>query len=618
MALDYLRTRKGIAFGRLVNGSEDVIIIHGDGIPYAQTASSLIANDDLSSSAKGSLYINDTTGKLYSKRTHSALASDWVEVGTGASTVSTQDAFQDSYMGKPSTGSVLPQYSTSWIVSDNDNLTAAIGKLDAEIGQSVLSVKTRSVGQLSDQAINRNINALDAAIGSNVSSTNYIFSSNAVNANLSILDNKVFNHEGRLATIETGLHWIDAVVATTGSSLATKSGLTALGDDNSIGYVFTANDRVVSLSNNTLYHAKVGPWSSLGTLTAGETFFTQYNFPDPSNQEIGAAYTYNGVSTVKIADFDFELATTIDIASGYAVTNGNVTAGDSVQAAIQKVDGNVRDIQSSLGIAQGALNFGTFSGNILTDNSHAKTLFQELETNAISNAAIVSSHLNTGSGKHTADQINMSAVYSPVNGTVSGTDTVQFSIRKLDGNQIDLTSAVGVAQGATNLGSWTGAGATDILTTTETAKTGIQKVANEIGSAVTAGTYIVDQTVNRNIQVLDTNLGDARKVITDTITAGNSKVVDIFATADFTGANYTIVAIHGTTITRRYKSEVYSLVSSAAVDYVETNMLLIPTKALAPKISVALSINSPNCELIITNNDSVTVNFKIIREVVRN
>lgn len=61
-------------------------------------------------------------------------------------------------------------------------------------------------------------------------------------------------------------------------------------------------------------------------------------------------------------------------------TNGSVAAGDSFESAIGKLYANLEDLIVAVGISQGDVDLGTFTGNILSDNQTVKQLFQEIET----------------------------------------------------------------------------------------------------------------------------------------------------------------------------------------------------------------------------------------------
>lgn len=118
-------------------------------------------------------------------------------------------------------------------------------------------------------------------------------------------------------------------------------------------------------------------------LVANNNFVVKHYLPDaPDAQEKQAIVHYDGTNIIKLADFNWELATGIKLSSGYSAVNGNITTADTVESAIQKLDGNQQDIQSASGLSQGAVNYGSFSGSLLADNQTSKQLFQALETEA--------------------------------------------------------------------------------------------------------------------------------------------------------------------------------------------------------------------------------------------
>ena len=104
-----------------------------------------------------------------------------------------------------------------------------------------------------------------------------------------------------------------------------------------------------------------------------------------------------------------------------------------------------------------------------------------------------------------ATGINLSSGYAQVNGTISSADTVESSIQKLDGNQIDLITLSGEAQGSTDHGVFTGDTISDNRTTHQAlqdleialeAITGdIRTQATGITSAITLDSILVDDVL---------------------------------------------------------------------------------------------------------------------------
>ena len=116
-------------------------------------------------------------------------------------------------------------------------------------------------------------------------------------------------------------------------------------------------------------------------LVSNDTFVTKHYLPDsPGGQESEAIVNFNGTVMIKIADVNWNFADGINMAAGYAQTNGTVTSADTVNSAIQKLDGNQIDLTTLSGVAQGAVDLGTFTGATIPDASTNKGALQALET----------------------------------------------------------------------------------------------------------------------------------------------------------------------------------------------------------------------------------------------
>ena len=243
---------------------------------------------------------------------------------------------------------------------------------------------------------------------------------------------------------------------------------------------------MVSTFDKKLYIASAGVWGGGTLLTAGDTFFVDTDMLATSDfNEKTSAYNYNGTSLVRQATFDFEAADSINLTAGYTPASGNPTPSESVQSAIQKIDGN--------------------------------------------------------------------------------TDA--------------LNTSVGIAQGDTTLGNWTGSGATRILANaTESAKTAVQKVANDIGAvAGGSGDYASAQSVNANINAIDAVLTEAhKKVAVNNIPSDTQTTID---TLDLSGnirfVEWDITIVQSSTPANRYSSKVRAIASASGSDYTEFAILTI-------------------------------------------
>lgn len=467
-----------------------------------------------------SVYARDNggTAELWVKTGVANTAWDAVPIGSG---IAIEDGYQNNFMGK-TLGSVLPDYASENVVTDNDTLLVAIGKIDTHMGAKITAGQSsRTKEPIGNNPVQDNILKLDLAIGADPSSVNYVSATNTVNQNISALDTKAFDLEGRLSSIESGQTWIESVDFITSDDLTSKSGLTAFTDDEGANQPPSNGDRVVSTFNNRIYVASTGGWGSGVDLNAGETFFVGNDLLNNSDfNERTAVYTFNGTTCVLSAQIDFESATSIAVSGGYTPATGNPLPSESVQAILQKLDGN-NDAQDS---------------------------------------------------------------------------------------------AIGVGQGVSNLGTWTGTGATRILTdSTESAKSAIEKVANDIGSVTDAVILDSADTVGQNLDALASVLGDAHKIISTTITSATTTTVDTLPIAR-ESAIWDVVIFQTSTPANRYKSTVEATFESASIDFTEYGILQLGT-GVSP-VTIEPVINGANVELQINATGSGGLTVKATRRTI--
>lgn len=233
----------------------------------------------------------------------------------------------------------------------------------------------------------------------------------------------------------------------------------------------------VSAPNITLSNPVSAP-----VLAEGDTFVAINYLPDtPGDQEAQAIVNYNGSVMVKIADFNWAIATGIDLSGSYSAATGNPAGGDSVEEALQKIDGNVDELTSAVGVAQGDSDMGTYAGAFLNDDESAKQNIQQLETEAE-----------------------------------------------------DSRSTSGTAIGDTDYGTFTG----DILDDNQSAKQLFQKVEDE--------------------------LDQVKMVEVTGVTAATS--VDEIPTANYSAAKWLVYAIEEATPANRKAVEVFALNNGTLVD----------------------------------------------------
>ncbi|MEO5378320.1 MAG: hypothetical protein H7832_11150 [Magnetococcus sp. DMHC-6] len=166
-----------ILFDGIAGNAKNLYIVSG--VPGSEA----ILVEDGNAATKGdAIYIEEGSvgGRKYSYN-----GSSWVQSGAAERS---ELGYLRHFVGKNGEGTETPDYSSVFIVSDGDSLETGIGKLDAEIGAAIATPQNRTVGSIRDQAVNLNLEALDDAIGADVTSTNQISSSATIQANLSTLD----------------------------------------------------------------------------------------------------------------------------------------------------------------------------------------------------------------------------------------------------------------------------------------------------------------------------------------------------------------------------------------------------------------------------------------------
>ena len=132
---------------------------------------------------------------------------------------------------------------------------------------------------------------------------------------------------------------------------------------------------VVSSPNITLVE------ETTNVLADNDTFIIRNYLPDsPDDQEKQAIVMYNGTDIIKVGDFNWEFATGINLSSGFTKANGTVTSADTVETALEKLAANQEDLTTLSGVAQGAVDLGTFTGDCIADSQTIKAALQDLET----------------------------------------------------------------------------------------------------------------------------------------------------------------------------------------------------------------------------------------------
>ena len=436
----------------------------GDGTDNGNIIRIIKGNVDPTSTAveaeAGSLFLRTDSAALYIK-TDGGSTTNWSLVSTGSGA---EDGFQNTFIGKSGLGSETPTYSSTNVVTDGNSLESEIGALDAEIGAAIATAAARTTGAISDQAINLNIEALDDAIGPDVTSTNYAVAADAVNANISALDVQIKTNADAISALSSGISWRDPVIALTEDGDlqtaiegATLSTLLPFSDDEGTQMVigdFSADDYILSKNSSgtdrlwqvyddtgTLKLTLVG----FNALATGNTFFVINDLSDsPAAQEGNSLFSYNGTDLVKIADVDWSVATGISLSGTYTAASGTVASGDSVEEAIEKVDGNNIATTSAVGSGAGNSDMGTYTGSIITDNQTAKQNIQELETEIESLETSITGTSITTSSNSDVDTISVSTEnVMGVEWTFGCDDSV--AVGRYMGRVIALTNSAGTS-----------------------------------------------------------------------------------------------------------------------------------------------------------------------------
>ncbi|GEM_PF-3432171 len=201
----------------------------------------------------------------------------------------------------------------------------------------------------------------------------------------------------KMATVNdvTRINWRPELVRVLTATAAPAEGgtvdATAFTDDNGglTGADFSVGEYIAFGSGGTEVLGKITvigtntltiSYAGFSALTDNDMLLVRKYLPDPSGQENSAIVFYNGSSYVKISDFDWSLATGINLSSGYTPATGNPSPSDTVEVAIQKIDANVDAITSSVGVSQGDTNLGSFTNTVITDNGSVKAALEEVGT----------------------------------------------------------------------------------------------------------------------------------------------------------------------------------------------------------------------------------------------
>ena len=327
-------------------------------------------------------------------------------------------------------------------------------------------------------------------------------------------------------------------------------GATLAAGDFAVGEFAIIDDVLLEVTNVSAPNVTFSTPGSAPALSEDDTFVTRYYLPDVGNdQEVQALVQYNGSTIVKVSDLNWNFADGIGMAAGYSAGSGDPSSADTVQSAIEKVDGNNDAQDTLLGTSQGDTDLGTFSGTTIADNETVKGALQDLELAheetdqnvddliTLSGVAENATDLGTFPGSVISDNTTIKNALTELEAKDEAQDLV---ISEIDQNVDDLITLSGVAENSTNLGAFTGFG-NILLTATETIKSALQKVTDFLGGLRTVETTgITSQTAVDSVPVATVGACKWFVYAFEEATPTKVRAMEVFALNDGTSSKETV------------------------------------------------------------------------------
>lgn len=360
----------------------------------------------------------------------------WTLIFSGVSSI--EEGHIRNFIGKNAVGSETPNYSARSAgagqqIGNTDDEELAIAKIDDKIGTNLTPESRTNNPTLAANEVHQNISANDKAIGddADVTNINYISVNSTAFKKSSDLDGQVKSNADNISTLLGGTgNWKEfSVCITDDASMNAASNGTALStllsfsDDDvpalAIGD-FSDGDYILSRNNSgTCKLYKV--YDDAGTLKVtvsgvtqpaeGSMYGCRYDLIEsPNSKENGAGYLLTNGNLNRVFSFNWALATGIALSTGYTPASGNPAVADTVEAAIQKIDGNVDNVNSQVGRGQSDTHMGTYTGDLLNDNESAKQNIQQLEARCEELGKELTGTLSSGS-LQTVDTIALSGTH---------------------------------------------------------------------------------------------------------------------------------------------------------------------------------------------------------------
>lgn len=448
MAQYFFEVEKGFSVTDAGSNTVRYNILHGSGAPLGTSG-------DTDTAPIGSVYVDYTNGKLYIKETSTSQASDWVQNATIGDVTNINWRSEKIIIG---TNDAVPGGSISGFSDDEAaDATEFIHDLASDSAHQDIQFAGAVTGAtatgLSNDAtvytMTVNVNGSPQAISVVGSAAQTITTLLAeINADLTgvtatfddtndliKIDHDTAGSGNTIVVVDTDL--VSSLTAGGGASLSVQyraltSGDYVLFDADGTTLPTLLKADVVTDGTGTTFTA-----SGVIALSDNEMMIIRNYLPDsPHSQEAQAIVLFNGTSTVKVGDFNWDLATGINLSSGYSAGPGGetVAAGNTLEAAISKLDGNQQEIDTNVndlitlsGVAENSTDLGTFTGTIITDNTTIKAAIQELETDldalqTLTGVAAEATDLGTFTGSIIPDTSTIKAALQALETAIEAND----------------------------------------------------------------------------------------------------------------------------------------------------------------------------------------------------
>ena len=228
-----------------------------------------------------------------------------------------------------------------------------------------------------------------------------------------------------------------------------------------------------------------------------------------------------------------------------------------------------------------------------------------------------------------ATGINLSGSYVAASGNVAPSDTIEAAIAKLDGVNDNQDTLLGTAQGATSLGTFTGATIPDsstVKSALQSVETSLEEIDQNVNDAITAsgiaenatsygtftGSTLADtQNSKQLFQRIETLLEQLQGNTVAAITT--STAVDTVPHATVKACKWLVTVSEDATPTNRRAYEIFAVNNGSAVDDNKTSILKVGS---AFNESVTVDISGANMRLMVASSSAgVTVTVRRIEVI---